>query len=116
MSEFSETVIDEPRIDFLNAKKTSSMCKLSVAFNFHMIGEVLDKCWYFSIIALDYGNDQKYQFLHVRNSAIYEKEIQNLHFVAVPNSDRHTGKCLSGLASHILDVFHQERTTHSIMC
>ena len=67
-----------------------------VGSRFHMIAQILDCAWCFSL-GVDAGNNLDAALLDVRIKVAVNPEVQNLHGVAAPLTGRHTGENMKRL-------------------
>ena len=84
-------------------QKVSSFVRIVCASNLQTISAILKESWAFSI-ALDGGNNSDTSYLDVRIRVVSScYELSNLHLLAIPMRDRHTGEHMYDLASTALD-------------
>ena len=68
-----------------------------------MIADVLKSVWAFSI-ALDGGNKSSTSYLDVRIRFSVNEVMHNIHLVALPMRERHTGQYMFNIVSNFFDV------------
>ncbi|KAI2514226.1 hypothetical protein MHU86_119 [Fragilaria crotonensis] len=84
-------------------QKVSSFVRIVCASNLQTISAILKESWAFSI-ALDGGNKSDTTYLDVRIRVVSSCGVlSNLHLLAIPMRDRHTGEHMYDLASTALD-------------
>ncbi|KAI2494769.1 hypothetical protein MHU86_19764 [Fragilaria crotonensis] len=84
-------------------QKVSSFVRIVCASNLQTISAILKESWAFSI-ALDGGNKSDTSYLDVRIRVVSSCGVlSNLHLLAIPMRDRHTGEHMYDLASTALD-------------
>ena len=82
--------------------KVSHAVRIFCAESFQIIAKGMNRCWAFSI-ALDGGNKQSTKYLDFRIRLGIRHEIFNLHLIAAPMPEQHTGNNMFQLASKLLD-------------
>jgi hypothetical protein len=86
----------------VSPQRVSSLIRIACASNLQTIGAMLRSAWAFSI-ALDGGNKRDTSYLDVRVRVCIEHKVFNLHLIAIPMRDRHTGENMINLVCTTLD-------------
>jgi hypothetical protein len=87
----------------MSPQKVSSYVRIACAANLQTISAILKDSWAFSI-ALDGGNKSDTSYLDVRLRVISNHGVLlNLHLLAIPMRERHTGEHMFELVSTALD-------------
>ena len=87
----------------MTPQKVSSFVRIVCAANLQTISAILKQSWAFSI-ALDGGNKSDTSYLDVRIRVVSRNGVlSNLHLMAIPMRERHTGEHMYDLASRVLD-------------
>jgi hypothetical protein len=81
----------------------SKICRTVCAINLQSLKELLKDSWAFSI-GLDAGNNAGMSYLDIRLRISFKDELHNLHFLAIPMRERHTGLYQFDLVVAALDV------------
>lgn len=89
----------------VNMGKVIASCRYVCAMSFQIMSDVLHRVWAFSI-AFDGGNKSNQSYLDVRIRFCLDAKIHNLHLVALPMHERHTGLYMFELLSSFLDSIH----------
>lgn len=83
--------------------EVASICRIICVVNLQYLKELFKKVWAFSI-ALDSGNNASTSYLDLRMRCYFKGSIQNLHVLAIPMRERHTGEYQYDLIVSTLDV------------
>jgi hypothetical protein len=83
--------------------EVSKICRTVCAINLQYLKEILKDAWAFSI-GLDAGNNAGMSYLDIRLRISVKDELHNLHFLAIPMTERHTGQYQFDLVVDALDV------------
>ena len=83
--------------------EVTQLCRIVCAINLQYMKELFKKVWAFSI-GLDAGNNAGSSYLDIRMRCFFKGDIQNLHLLAIPMRDRHTGEYQFSLVVTLLDV------------
>ncbi|KAI2498048.1 hypothetical protein MHU86_16421 [Fragilaria crotonensis] len=87
----------------MSPQKVSSYVRIACAANLQTISAILKDSWAFSI-ALDGGNKSDTSYLDVRLRVVSNHGVLlNLHLLAIPMRERHTGEHMFELVSTALD-------------
>ena len=87
----------------MSPQKVSSYVRIACASNLQTIAAILKESWAFSI-ALDGGNKSDTSYLDVRIRVVSSRGVLlNLHLLAIPMRERHTGEHMFELVSTALD-------------
>ncbi len=81
----------------------SSTCRKVCAINLQSIKELFKDIWAFSI-GFDAANHARSSYLDVRMRCFYRGELHNLHLMAIPMRDRHTGEYQFDLVVALLNI------------
>jgi hypothetical protein len=81
----------------------ASHCRIVCAINLQYLKEMLKNDWAFSI-AIDAGNNAGTAYLDLRMRCYFRSTMQNLHLVAIPMRERHTGEYQYDLIAAIIHV------------
>ena len=90
------------QIGSVNMAKVISYCRYTCAMAYQYIGDVLKSVWAFSI-ALDCGNKSRTSYLDVRVRFCIKEVLYNIHLVALPMFERHTGLNMFNIISEFFD-------------
>jgi hypothetical protein len=85
----------------------ANQCRIVCAINLQYLKEMFKSVWTFSI-AIDAGNNVGTAYLNLRMRCYVKDTLQNLHLLAIPMRERHTGKYQHGLIVAALDVLAPE--------
>lgn len=85
----------------------ASHCRIVCAINYQYLKELLKNVWAFSI-AIDAGNNAGTAYLDLRMRCYFKDNLQNLHLMAIPMRERHTGEYQYDLVVAALDVLSPE--------
>ncbi|KAI2490908.1 hypothetical protein MHU86_23673 [Fragilaria crotonensis] len=83
--------------------EVAQLCRIVCAINLQYLKELFKKVWAFSI-GLDAGNNAGSSYLDIRMRCLFKGDIQNLHLLAIPMRERHTGEYQANLVVSLLDV------------
>jgi hypothetical protein len=83
--------------------KVADYIRSTVAFVLQTIYDVLRSCWSFAV-AFDVAAAHTTSYFDVRVRAYFAGEIQNLHVIAIPMSERHTGEYMFRLFERTFNV------------
>ena len=83
--------------------EVAQLRRIVCAINLQYMKELFKKVWAFSI-GLDSGNNAGSSYLEIRMRCFFKGDIQNLHLLAIPMRDRHTGEYQFSLVVTLLDV------------
>ncbi len=83
--------------------EVAQLCRIVCAINLQYLKELFKKIWAFSI-RIDAGNNAGSSFLDVRMRCFFKGDIQNLHLLAIPICEQHTGEYQANLVVSVLDV------------
>jgi len=81
----------------------ASHCRIVCAINYQYLKALLKNVWAFSI-AIDAGNNAGSAYLDLRMRCYFKENLQNLHVIAIPMRERHTGQYQYDLIVSVLDV------------
>lgn len=81
----------------------AQICRTVCAINLQYLKEIFKNIWAFSI-AIDAGNNASTSYLDLRMRCYFQNTVQNLHILAIPMRDRHTGQYQYDLVVKTLDV------------
>ena len=84
--------------------KVGHLCQIGCAVNLQYLKELFKKIWAFSI-GLDAGNNAGSSYLDIRMRCFFKGDLQNLHLMAIPMQERHTGVSISVLG--LQQMMHQ---------
>jgi len=101
MHDMKET-LGIPSLGSVSPQRVSSFIRIVCASNLQTIGTMLRSAWAFSI-ALDGGNKSDTSYLDVRIRVCIQNRLHNLHVIAIPMRERHTGENMFNLVSTTLD-------------
>ena len=87
----------------INIGKVIQTVRYTCAFNMEVIRSVLDHVWAFSI-AMDGGTKSSVPYLDVRLRFVLQGKLFNIHLVALPMYESHTGENTFLLISKFLDA------------
>ena len=90
----------------ISRRKVSMYVRIYCGEAFQTIAEALRFCWAFSI-ALDGGNKASVPYLDFRLRFVLGFELFNVHLIACPMYESHTGDNMFALTGKILDVLCQ---------
>ena len=91
------------QIGSTNMSKVIACARYICAMAYQMISDVLKSLWAFSI-ALDGGNKSSTSYLDVRLRFSVNEVMHNIHLVALPMRERHTGQYMFNIVSDFLGV------------
>jgi len=91
------------QIGCINSSKVIAYTRYICAMAYQMISDVLKSVWAFSI-ALDGGNKSSTSYLDVRIRLSVNEVMRNIHLVALPMRERHTGQYVFNIVSEFFDV------------
>jgi hypothetical protein len=97
----------------VSPQRVRSLIRIACASNLQTIGAMLQSAWAFSI-ALDGGNKSDTSYLGVRVRVCIEHKLFNLHLIAIPMRDRHTGENMFNLVCTTLDNLAPDWRKHII--
>jgi hypothetical protein len=83
--------------------EVGQLCRIVCAVNLQYLKELFKKLWAFSI-GLDAGNNAGSSYLDIRMQCFFKGNLQNLHLLAIPMRERHTGEYQYNLVVSLLDV------------
>jgi hypothetical protein len=72
--------------------EVGQLCRIVCVVNLHYLKELFNKLWAFSI-GLDAGNNAGASHLDIRMRCFFKGKLLNLHVLAIPMRERHTGEC-----------------------
>ncbi len=76
----------------VNDYEVGQLCRIVCAVNLQYLKELFKKiCWAF-LIGLDAGNNTGSSYLDIRMRCYFKGDLQNLHLLAIPMRERHTGE------------------------
>lgn len=78
-------------------------CRIICAINLQYLKEIFNNVWAFSI-AFDGGNNAGTSYLDLRMRCYFKGGLQNLHLLAIPMRERHTGEYQYDLIVAAMDV------------
>lgn len=87
----------------LNESKVIGYIRIMVAFSLQSIKDLLAKSWCYSV-AFDGSTYQHTSYLDIRMRVYYQGDIKNIHVIALPMFDRHTGDYMYELFSNLFDI------------
>ena len=93
----------DSKLGFINRTKISQMVRLQCAISLQVIKRALEKVWSFSI-ALDAGNKSNTSYLDIRIRFVLHGAIYNIHLIAIPMFESHTGLYMYQLFEKVFDV------------
>ncbi len=79
------------------------LCRIVCAVNLQDLKELFKKLWAFSI-GLDAGNNACSSYCDIRMWCFFKGNLQNLHLLAIPIWEQHTGEYQYNLVVSLLDV------------
>ena len=91
------------QIGCINMSKVIAYTRYICAMAYQMIADVLKSVWAFSI-ALDGGNKSSNSYLDLRIRFSVNEVMHNIHLVALPMRERHTGQYMFNIVSEFFDV------------
>ena len=91
------------KIGYINRRKVTIQVRVFCAQSFQIIANAMQYCWAFEI-ALDGGNKGSVPYLDFRLRFVLGYEMFNVHLIAAPMYESHTGNNMFALTSKILDV------------
>ena len=91
------------QIGCTNMSKVIACARYICAMAYQMISDLLKSVWAFSI-ALDGGNKSSTSYLDVRLRFSVNEVMHNIHLVALPMRERHTGQYMFNIVSDLLGV------------
>ena len=91
------------KIGYVSRRKITLQVRIYCAESFQTIAEAMRCCWTFSI-ALDGGNKSSVSYLDFRIRFALGFELFNLHLIAVPMYESHSGDNMFSLTEQILNV------------
>ena len=68
-----------------------------------------------AFIGLDAGNNAGLSYLDVRMQCFFKGDIQNLHLLAIPMREQHTGEYQANLVALVLDVVLAPNWRHQLI-
>ena len=77
--------------------------QIVMAFSLHSIKDLLAKSWCYSV-AFDGSTYQHTSYLDIKMRVYYQGDIKNIHVIALPMFDRHTGDYMYKLFSNLFDI------------
>jgi hypothetical protein len=83
--------------------EVGQLCRIVCAVNLQYLKELFKKLWVFSI-GLNAGNNEGSSYLDIRMLCFFKGNLQNLHLLAIPMQERHTGEYPYNLVVSLLDV------------
>jgi hypothetical protein len=86
--------------------QAARVARIACAVNLEKISELLCATWAFSI-ALDTSTVEYTGYLDFRVRVCVKSEIENLHVLAIPLRDRHTGEVMFNAMADVLDKLHE---------
>jgi hypothetical protein len=86
----------------MTANSASKISRIACPVNLQKISDMLAYCWTFSI-ALDTSTIQETGYLNVRCRISLKQHIHNLHLLAIPLRDRHTGEVMFNASSILMN-------------
>ena len=87
----------------INRQKVTMLVQIFCAESLQRIAEAMKFCWAFAI-AIDGGNKASVPYLDIRISFVLGHELFNVHLIACPMYESHTGDNMFDLTTKILDV------------
>lgn len=78
-------------------------CRIVCAINLQYLKEIFKEVWAFAI-AIDAGNNAGTAYLDLRMRCFFKGGLQNLHIMAIPMRERHTGEYQYDLVVEVMDV------------
>ena len=83
--------------------EVGQLCRIICAVNLQYLKELFKKLSAFSI-GLNAGNNAGSSYLDIRMQCFFKGNLQNLHLLAIPMRERHTGEYQYNLVVSLLDV------------
>lgn len=96
-------ILECGNIGTVNETTVSCICRAVCAINLQYLKELFKKVWAFSI-GFDAANHMRSSYLDVRMRCYYNGELHNLHLMAIPMRERHTGEYQFQLVVSLLNV------------
>ena len=82
-------------------------CRIVCSINLQYLKEILSKVWAFAI-AIDAGNNAGTAYLDLRARCYFKNNLQNVHILAIPMREWHTGEYQYNLLAEAMDVIAPE--------
>ena len=87
----------------INRRKVTMLVQIFCAESLQRIAEAMKFCWAFAI-AKDGGNKASVPYLDIQIHFVLGHELFNVHLIACPMYESHTGDNIVDLTTKILDV------------
>jgi hypothetical protein len=87
----------------LTDHEVGHLCQIVCAVNLQYLKKLFKKMWAFSI-GLDAGNNAGSSYLEIRMRCFFKGDLQNLHSLAIPMREQHTGEYQYNLVVSLLDA------------
>ena len=97
----------------INKKKVTSYVRVMVAISLQNIKDQLERSWCYSV-AFDGSTHQSTSYFDIRLRVFVDGEIKNVHLIALPMFERHTGAYMYELFKTFFDVLDESWTTKVI--
>ena len=98
----AKEVTNDARLGTLNLSKVIAHARTLLAHSLQIIKDVLEGSWIYSV-AFDGATYQQSSYFDVRVRVFVNGDIQNLHVLAIPMRERHTGVYLFQLFVNLFD-------------
>jgi hypothetical protein len=98
----TKTITGKSRIGSCTTVQAARVARIACAVNLEKISGLLCAAWAFSI-ALDTSTVEGTGYLDFRVRVCVKSEIENLHVLAIPLRDRHTGEVMFNAMADVLD-------------
>lgn len=90
-------------LGIMNEKRVAIICRKVCTINLQCLKELFKNIWAFSI-GFDAANHAKSSYLDVRMRCFFQGELHNLHLMAIPMRERHTGEYQFDLVVSLLNI------------
>lgn len=87
----------------INILKVIGYVRTLVAFSLQSIKDILQKSWCYSV-AFDGATNQHNSYLDIRLRLFHNGEVKNIHVIALPMFERHTGDYMFELFERLFNV------------
>ena len=101
--EFQDKTGMTSKMGNISRQKVTMLVQIFCAESFPRIAEAMKFCWAFAI-ALDGGNKASVPYLDIQIRFVLGHELFNVHLIACPMYESHTGDNMFDLTTKILDV------------
>ena len=99
----TKEILDLAELGNICERKVIQAVRVTCAINFNVIRSLLDFIWAYSI-AIDGGTKGSVPYLDIRLRFVFGGKLHNIHLVALPMHDSHTGENMFLLVSRFLDA------------